>query len=79
MTVSARGRHRPFAKEDDLMFAQYRGAAAAGAALLVPLLAWTPPTERVKVSGRHTMTVKPKTKPGVAVMDLRQIVLKPTK
>jgi hypothetical protein len=57
MTVSARGRHRPFAKEDDLMFAQYRGAAAAGAALLVPLLAWTPPMERVKVSGRHTMTV----------------------
>ncbi len=28
--------------------------------------------------GRHTLTVKPKTKPGGAVMDLRQIVLKPS-
>jgi arylsulfatase A-like enzyme len=27
--------------------------------------------------GRYTLTVKPKTKPGVAVMDLRQITLKP--
>lgn len=27
--------------------------------------------------GRHTLTVKPKTKPGVAVMDLRQVVLRP--
>jgi arylsulfatase A len=29
--------------------------------------------------GRHTLTVKPKTKPGPAVMDLRQITLKPAK
>jgi hypothetical protein len=29
--------------------------------------------------GRHTLTVKAKTKPGVAVMDLRQVVLKPGK
>ncbi len=29
--------------------------------------------------GRYTLTVKAKTKPGVAVMDLRQIVLKPKK
>ena len=29
--------------------------------------------------GRHTLTVRAKTKPGVAVMDLRQVVLKPTK
>ena len=27
--------------------------------------------------GKHTLTVKPKTKPGVAVMDLRQVTLKP--
>jgi hypothetical protein len=27
--------------------------------------------------GRHTLTVKPQTKPGAAVMDLRQITLKP--
>ena len=27
--------------------------------------------------GRHTLAVKPKTKPGVAVMDLRQVTLKP--
>ena len=27
--------------------------------------------------GRYTLTVKPKTKPGVAVMDLRQVVLRP--
>jgi hypothetical protein len=29
--------------------------------------------------GRHTLTVKPKTKPGPAVMDLRQVTLKPAK
>jgi arylsulfatase A-like enzyme len=29
--------------------------------------------------GRHTLTVKAKTKPGVAVMDLRQVVLRPVK
>jgi hypothetical protein len=28
-------------------------------------------------AGRHTLLVVPKTKPGVAVMDLRQIILKP--
>ncbi len=28
-------------------------------------------------AGRQTITVKPKTKPGMAVMDLRQIVLRP--
>ena len=28
-------------------------------------------------AGRHTLTVKPRTKPGVAVMDLRRIVLRP--
>ncbi len=27
--------------------------------------------------GRHTLSVKPRTKPGVAVMDLRQVTLKP--
>jgi len=34
---------------------------------------------RIHVSrpGRYTLSVKPKTKPGVAVMDLRQVVLKP--
>jgi hypothetical protein len=33
---------------------------------------------RVKLpTGRHTLTVKPKTKPGGAVMDLRQVVLFP--
>jgi len=30
-------------------------------------------------AGRHTLTVKAKTKPGVAVMDLRQVVLRPIK
>jgi arylsulfatase A-like enzyme len=30
-------------------------------------------------AGRHTLTVKARTKPGPAVMDLRQIVLKPVK
>jgi arylsulfatase A len=34
---------------------------------------------KIEKDGRHTLTVKAKTKPGVAVMDLRQIVLKPTK
>jgi len=28
-------------------------------------------------AGRHTLTVKPRTKPGIAVMDLRRIVLRP--
>ena len=32
-------------------------AVIATATLLFPLLAWAPVTERVKVSGRHTMTV----------------------
>jgi arylsulfatase A len=36
-------------------------------------------TLKVDKAGRHTLTVKAKTKPGAAVMDLRQIVLKPTK
>ncbi|HEY1192047.1 MAG TPA: sulfatase/phosphatase domain-containing protein, partial [Gemmata sp.] len=36
-------------------------------------------TLKVAKAGRHTMTVRARTKPGVAVMDLRQIVLKPTK
>lgn len=36
-------------------------------------------TLRVEKAGRHSLTVKAKTKPGAAVMDLRQIVLKPTK
>ncbi len=30
-------------------------------------------------AGRYTLSVKPKTKPGVAVMDLRQVTLKPVK
>jgi hypothetical protein len=34
-------------------------------------------TLTVEKPGRHTLTVKAKTKPGVAVMDLRQITLKP--
>jgi arylsulfatase A-like enzyme len=34
-------------------------------------------TLKVDSIGRHTLTVKAKTKPGAAVMDLRQIVLKP--
>ena len=29
--------------------------------------------------GRHTLTVKPLKKPGLAVMDLRQVVLRPAK
>ncbi|MCE9568361.1 MAG: sulfatase-like hydrolase/transferase [Planctomycetes bacterium] len=36
-------------------------------------------TLKFEKPGRFTLTVKAKTKPGVAVMDLRQIVLKPTK
>ena len=36
-------------------------------------------TLKVEKAGKHTLTVKAKTKPGVAVMDLRQIVLKPAK
>jgi hypothetical protein len=34
---------------------------------------------KIAKAGKHTLTVKATTKPGVAVMDLRQIVLKPTK
>ena len=30
-------------------------------------------------AGRHTLTVKPRTKPGVAVMDLRAVTLRPVK
>jgi arylsulfatase A len=36
-------------------------------------------TLEIKKPGGHTLTVRAKTKPGVAVMDLRQIVLKPAK
>jgi arylsulfatase A-like enzyme len=36
-------------------------------------------TLKVEKAGRHTLTVRAKTKPGVAVMDLRQITLKPAK
>ena len=36
-------------------------------------------TLKVDKAGRHTLTVRAKTKPGPAVMDLRQIVLKPAK
>ncbi len=36
-------------------------------------------TLKVEKPGRYTLTVKPKSKPGPAVMDLRQIVLKPVK
>jgi arylsulfatase A-like enzyme len=35
-------------------------------------------TVRIDTPGRHTLTVKAKTRPGVAVMDLRQVVLKPS-
>ena len=34
-------------------------------------------TLKVEKAGQHTLTVRAKTKPGPAVMDLRQIVLKP--
>ena len=30
-------------------------------------------------AGRHTLTVTPLTKPGPAVMDLREVVLRPAK
>jgi arylsulfatase A len=33
----------------------------------------------IEKAGRYTLTVKPNTKPGAAVMDLRQVVLKPVK
>jgi arylsulfatase A len=36
-------------------------------------------TLRVAAAGRHTLTVRAKTKPGPAVMDLRQVVLRPVK
>jgi arylsulfatase A-like enzyme len=36
-------------------------------------------TLKIERAGRHTLTVRAKSKPGIAVMDLRQIVLKPTK
>jgi arylsulfatase A len=36
-------------------------------------------TLKIEKAGRYTLTVRAKTKPGVAVMDLRQIVLKPAK
>ena len=36
-------------------------------------------TLKVEKPGRHTLSVRAKTKPGVAVMDLRQVVLKPAK
>jgi arylsulfatase A len=36
-------------------------------------------TLKIEKAGRHTLIVKPKTKPGVAVMDLRQVVLRPAK
>jgi len=36
-------------------------------------------TLKLEKAGRYTMSVKAKTKPGPAVMDLRQIVLKPVK
>jgi hypothetical protein len=34
-------------------------------------------TIEIKTAGRHTLTVKPKSKPGVAVMDLREVRLIP--
>jgi arylsulfatase A-like enzyme len=36
-------------------------------------------TLRVATPGRHTLTVRAKTKPGPAVMDLRQVVLRPSR
>ncbi len=36
-------------------------------------------TVHLKQAGRYNLTVKPQTKPGVAVMDLRQVVLRPVK
>ncbi len=35
-------------------------------------------TVRLARAGKHVLKVKPKTKPGVAVMDLRQVVLRPS-
>jgi arylsulfatase A-like enzyme len=64
------------------------GASAAGASLTFTVKdtggfqnfeAREVGTLKVEKAGRHTLTVKAKTRPGVAVMDLRQIVLKPTK
>ena len=34
-------------------------------------------TVKLEKPGRYTLAVKAKTKPGAAVMDLRQVVLKP--
>jgi arylsulfatase A len=36
-------------------------------------------TLKIEKAGRHSLLVIPKTKPGVAVMDLRQVVLRPVK
>ncbi len=36
-------------------------------------------TLRVAAAGRHTLTVRARTKPGPAVMDLRQVVLRPVR
>lgn len=36
-------------------------------------------TLTIETAGRHTLTVRAKTKPGPAVMDLRQVVLRPAK
>ncbi len=36
-------------------------------------------TVKLDKPGKYTLTVRPKTKPGVAVMDLRQVTLKPVK
>ncbi|MSR43140.1 MAG: DUF4976 domain-containing protein, partial [Pedosphaera sp.] len=36
-------------------------------------------TVKIEKAGVHTLTVRPKSKPGVAVMDLRQVTLKPAK
>jgi hypothetical protein len=36
-------------------------------------------TVRFDKPGRYTLTVRPKSKPGVAVMDLRAVVFKPVK
>ena len=34
---------------------------------------------KIEKAGRHTLTVKPHSKPGAAVMDLRLVTLKPEK
>ena len=36
-------------------------------------------TVKLDKPGKYTLTVRPKTKPGAAVMDLRQVTLKPVK